>query len=174
MVKFTNMNLESGDQKAYFIGGGIASLAGAVYLIQDGGFSGENIVVFESKNSVGGSLDAQKNSSEETHAMTGHRILAENAFECTYDLFSRVPSLKNEEVSIKEEVDEFNERVKTYAKARLMQDGKIIDSHALNLSWKHRRKIFTLFIRNESTLDNLRIDEYFEPEFFDTNFFLIL
>jgi myosin-crossreactive antigen len=33
--------------KVYLVGGGIASLASAAYLIRDGGVPGENILIFE-------------------------------------------------------------------------------------------------------------------------------
>jgi oleate hydratase len=34
--------MKSEDKKAYFIGGGIGSLAGAAFLIRDGGMSGSD------------------------------------------------------------------------------------------------------------------------------------
>ena len=40
--------------KAYLVGGGIASLASAAYLIRDGGLFGENICVFEETPILGG------------------------------------------------------------------------------------------------------------------------
>ena len=40
--------------KAYLVGGGIASLASAAYLIRDGGLLGENICVFEETPILGG------------------------------------------------------------------------------------------------------------------------
>jgi myosin-crossreactive antigen len=45
--------------KAYLVGGGIASLASAVYLIRDGHMAGSNIYLFEESDHIGGSLDAQ-------------------------------------------------------------------------------------------------------------------
>ncbi len=43
--------------KALFIGGGIGSLSGAAFLIRDGGVPGENILVLEQLNVLGGSCD---------------------------------------------------------------------------------------------------------------------
>ena len=45
------------DTKAYLVGGGIASLASAAYLLRDGGLVGENIRIFEALPVLGGSLD---------------------------------------------------------------------------------------------------------------------
>jgi len=46
--------------KAYFVGGGIASLAGAVFLIRDGHMLGKSITILEETNPeanpIGGSL----------------------------------------------------------------------------------------------------------------------
>ena len=44
---------------AYLVGGGIASLACAAYLIRDGGIPGRKIRIFEESGLLGGSLDAQ-------------------------------------------------------------------------------------------------------------------
>ena len=43
--------------KAYFIGGGIGSLAGAAFLIRDAQQAGRDIVIYEAQPLVGGSLD---------------------------------------------------------------------------------------------------------------------
>ena len=37
----------AGERKTYIIGSGIAGLASAVYLIRDGGLSGEQVCIFE-------------------------------------------------------------------------------------------------------------------------------
>ncbi|WP_157158419.1 oleate hydratase, partial [Bradyrhizobium genomosp. III] len=41
--------------KAYFIGGGIGSLAGAAFLIRDAQQAGRDIVIYEAQPLVGGS-----------------------------------------------------------------------------------------------------------------------
>jgi oleate hydratase len=41
---------------AYLVGGGLASLAAAAYLIKDGGFSGDNITIYEATEHLGGCL----------------------------------------------------------------------------------------------------------------------
>jgi oleate hydratase len=47
--------------KVYLVGGGIASMAAAAFLIRDGNFVGHNITILEELNEVGGSLDASGN-----------------------------------------------------------------------------------------------------------------
>jgi hypothetical protein len=47
------------DTKVFLIGGGIASLAAAVFLIRDGGIPGCNITIRDELDTIGGSLDAR-------------------------------------------------------------------------------------------------------------------
>jgi len=42
--------------KYYFVGSGIASLAGAAYLIRDGKVDGSDIAIFEESRMFGGSV----------------------------------------------------------------------------------------------------------------------
>ena len=51
------MSTNNSEKHAYFVGGGLASLAGAVYLLEDGGFKGENIHIIEALPILGGSND---------------------------------------------------------------------------------------------------------------------
>ena len=77
--------------KVYLVGGGIASLAAAAFLIRDAEIPGRNITILEQFERVGGSLDGG-GSPEEGYVIRGERIL-ENKYLCTYDLFSSIPSL---------------------------------------------------------------------------------
>lgn len=52
-------NIES--RKGYIVGGGIAGLAAAVFLIDDGYMPGKNVTIYEKLPDVGGSMDASKN-----------------------------------------------------------------------------------------------------------------
>ena len=49
------------DPSFYLVGGGIASLAAAVFLIRDGDILGRNITILEESAQIGGSLDAAGN-----------------------------------------------------------------------------------------------------------------
>jgi myosin-crossreactive antigen len=49
--------LNANGRKAFLVGGGIASLSAAVFLIRDGGMPGKNITIFEALDIAGGSLD---------------------------------------------------------------------------------------------------------------------
>ena len=51
----------------YLVGGGIASLAAAAFLIRDGNILGKNITILEESPKIGGSLDAAGNSERWVH-----------------------------------------------------------------------------------------------------------
>jgi oleate hydratase len=156
--------------KAYCIGGGIASLSAAVYLIQEGHMEGKNISIFDESKRIGGSLDAQNLASSEGYVMRGIRMFEEKAFTCTFDLMSRIPSLNASGKTIRKEFVDFNKENRSYAKARLLKDGQAIDSHPLRLNLKDRLSLVGLLLRPESSLQDMEIKEYFTPSFFTSNF----
>ncbi|KPJ92835.1 MAG: hypothetical protein AMJ55_09195, partial [Gammaproteobacteria bacterium SG8_15] len=50
-------NSDAKETRVYLVGGGIASLASAVYLVKDAGVPGENIHILEQDAILGGALD---------------------------------------------------------------------------------------------------------------------
>jgi oleate hydratase len=157
---------------AYIVGGGIASLACAAYLIRDGGISGRNIRILEESGLLGGSLDA-RGSPERGYIMRGGRMLDLEAYTCTYDLLSFIPSLSEPGVTVKEEIFEFNRRIKTNARSRLVERGHKLDVTSPGFSWKDRLDLIELLFRPEGSLGARRIDDCFAPAFFRTNFWLL-
>ncbi|MFH1175616.1 MAG: oleate hydratase [bacterium] len=157
--------------KAYLIGGGIASLAAAAYLIKDGGIAGENITIFEASNKLGGSLDGgtlKKN----VYFARGIRIFEEKIYLCTFDLFSFIPSLNNPQTTIKEEFFKFNKENKIYSKSRLIANGKKLSAKPLKLNFRDRISLLKILIYPEFSLKNTRINDYFTPAFFESNFWI--
>ncbi|WP_260328577.1 oleate hydratase [Streptomyces sp. Ag109_O5-1] len=63
--------------RAYFVGGGIASLAAAAFLIRDGGFPGQNIHILEELPVTGGSMDGRGGSAG--YVSRGGRMLEDEA-----------------------------------------------------------------------------------------------
>ena len=58
----------------YLVGGCIASLAAAVFLIRDGDVQGRTITILEETSRIGGSLDAAGNATE-GYVMRGGRMI---------------------------------------------------------------------------------------------------
>ena len=77
--------------KVYLVGGGIASMAAAAFMIRDGDILGRNITIFEELDKLGGSLDGA-GSPEHGYVLRGGRML-ESKYLCTYGLFSSIPTL---------------------------------------------------------------------------------
>ena len=67
------------DKQVYFIGRGLASLAGAAYLIRDCNFKGENIHIIEGMKVLGGSNDGAGNE-EYGFVCRGGRMLNEEPY----------------------------------------------------------------------------------------------
>lgn len=157
--------------KAYIVGGGIAGLATAAYLIRDGGFLGENITILDASPTMnGGSLDEEKlKNGLVGYVARGHRFLEEKTYACTFDLFSFIPSLEDSEKSVTDTIFEFNKKVKSYEKGRLVEDEKIIDGHLFELDFRHKFDFLRMFLRSEKSLGTLRINDFFKPSFFETN-----
>jgi oleate hydratase len=155
--------------KYYFVGSGIASLAGAAYLIHDGNVSGNDIVIFEESKELGGALDAH-GTPKNGYFMSGSRMF-EHKYNATFDLLSFIPSISDPNISVKEETDRSEQDALWHNKARLVnRDGEIINFHELGFNERDRIDMITLMAKPEQALDSKRITDCFESHFFETNF----
>ena len=77
--------------KVWLVGGGIASLAAAAFMIRDGDIPGRNITILEELDKIGGSLDAS-GSAGQGYVLRGGRMF-EGKYLCTYGLFDSIPTL---------------------------------------------------------------------------------
>lgn len=164
-------NLKNNKQ-AYFVGGGLASLAGATYLIRDCGFEGKDIHIIEGMHILGGSNDGIGNPTG-GFVCRGGRMLNEETYENFWELFSGIESLETKGKSVTEEILEFDHEHPTCAKARLInKDGDILDVKSMGFNTADRMAMGKLMITNEEKLDNLSIEDWFgkTPHFFETNF----
>lgn len=160
------------NKHAYFVGGGLASLAGAVYLIRDCDFPGENIHILEGMHIVGGSNDGAGNA-ENGFICRGGRMLNEETYENFWDLVATIPSIEQDGISVYEEILTFDQAHPTHSNARLInKDGEILDVTSMGFNHEDRMALAKLMITPEEKLDNLRISDWFEktPHFFETNF----
>jgi oleate hydratase len=156
--------------QCHLVGGGIAGLASAVYLIRDGQVPGRNIHILEASR-VGGSLDAA-GSAEQGYSMRGSRMFGP-AYVLTYELLDGIRSLDDPAKSVAEDTFEFWQSTPWYDKARLVESGKIVDPTAWTLRNRDRADLVKLMVQAEDALDAKRIDECFEPPFFESNFWLM-
>jgi oleate hydratase len=156
--------------KAYLVGGGIASMAAAAFMIRDGDLLGRNITILEELNDVGGSLDGS-GSSENGYVLRGGRML-ESKYLCTYELFASIPTL-DESKTVTEEIFAWNETMKTSSKSRLVRNGIRQTAPKFGLSEKHILTIERLAIEPEALLGHSRISDQFDSAFFKTSFWFM-
>jgi len=151
----------------YLIGGGIASLAAAVFLIRDGDVQGHTITILEESSRIGGSLDAAGNATD-GYVMRGGRMI-ESKYLCTYDLFSSIPTLDGTK-TVTQEIFDWNETMKTSSKSRLFRDGGRVDAPRFGLSEKDILNLERLAVEPEPLLGRSMISDQFNPAFFETDF----
>lgn len=164
-------NTRPQESTVYLIGGGIASLASATYLIKDAGVPGENIHIFEQGKVLGGALDGAGDP-DTGFIIRGGRMHEEH-FVCYWDLLSNIPSYDDPSISVKDEAFEFSSRFVSHAQARLLKDGKRLDLSSFGLSIKDLKDLLKLSCASEKSLDNVRIEDWFREAFFDTNFWYL-
>ena len=174
--------------KAVMIGAGIANMAAAIYLIQEGHWRGEDITFYAldlhgANDGAAASVAAEqywnKNHPMENtkgYVARGGRMLNYRTYVDLMDLLDRIPSVTEPGMTAAEDTRDFDSKHRTFDKARLMQGGKgIIDGHKLGLNNLDRMLLTRLIMLpddKEEELDNVSIAEYFkdDPHMFQTNF----
>lgn len=160
-------NIET--RKAYLIGGGIGSLSSAAFLIRDAHMPGQNIHVIEQLDVLGGSMDGA-GMAEKGYTARGGREIEEH-FECFMELFSFIPSLKDKNRSVLDEFRDFNIAEPIESHCRLVQNqGEKADFSGLGLSKNHAMELAKLHMVTEDALGATTIEQFFDPSFFETNF----
>ena len=168
----THVQRDTHKTRAHIVGGGIAGLSSAVFLVRDSQVKGENIFVLEQNESMGGSLDAT-GSTEKGYSMRGGRMF-ERHFGCTYDLLDSIPSTDDPTKSVKTEIMEFYRDTPWNSQSRLISiDGSIIDSTHMGFNHQDRADLMKLMLTSEKVLAAKRISDVFHPHFFETNYWFM-
>lgn len=159
--------------KAYFIGGGIGSLAGAAFMVRDAGVDGSQITIFESQPVPGGSLDGAYKPGL-GYSLRGGRMFTTEHYECMWDLFSTIPSLDRPELSVQDEILRFNEEFPAHSRARLVNRHRHkVDVSTMGFTNADRIELLKLAETSEEKLGDSRITDWLSPPFFETNFWLM-
>ena len=160
------------NRKAYIVGGGLAGLSAAAFLIRDGQMPGKNITIFEELSLAGGGCDGIKDK-KLGYVIRGGREM-EDHFECLWDLYRSIPSLKNPGQTVLDEFNYLNMDDPSSSPVRVTEkQGQ--DAHTLHkfgLSDKSALELAQLFMTPEKELDNKKITDVFSKEFFESNFWL--
>ena len=164
---------EGADRKsAYLVGSGLAALSAACFLVRDGQLKGERIHILEKDAIPGGACDGYLYENL-GYVMRGGREM-DNHFECMWDLFRSIPSIETEGVSVLDEYYWLNKKDPNYSLMRAtVNRGE--DAHTdkkFGLSDKGALEIMKLFFTPDEELYNRRIDEFFDDEVFESNFWM--
>src|SRR5713226_9185293 len=156
--------------KAYFIGGGIGSLAGAAFLIRDGRVAGADITIYERQSLLGGRRVSAR-LADGSYSLRGGRMLTTDHYECTWDLLSSIPSLEHPGQTVRDETVAFNVRHKAHSCARIVDRNRFkVDVTKMGFTMHDRMELLRLIEASEEKLGNSRITDWLSPPFFQTNF----
>ncbi|KRN91524.1 oleate hydratase [Pediococcus acidilactici] len=179
-------------RKAFMIGTGVANLAAGVYLIRDGGWSGNQITMFglDKHGANDGAAVAdyeteygnQRLSNDRGFLAKGGRMLNEETYENLWDVLRSVPSLDHPGQSVTDDILNFDHAHPTHDVARLMDKRNGIRNNGGADDYSHMqfnnqdRKLLTKLMMmpesQEAKLNDVSIAEWFKdsPHIFTTNF----
>jgi len=164
---------EGVDKKsAYIIGTGLAGLAVASFLIRDAQMPGSHIHVLEADPVAGGACDGAFLEKYGFVCRGGREM--ENHFECLWDLFRSIPSLETPGVSVLDEYYWLNKHDPNFSLERAILVGGE-DAHTdgkFDMTPAALTQILKLFLTPDRELDDRPMTDFFDDEFFSTNFWL--
>lgn len=159
-------------KSAWFVGSGLASLAGAAFLIRDAHMKGDKITILEELKLPGGALDGIKEP-EKGFVIRGGREM-ENHFECLWDLFRSIPSLEKEGASVLDEFYYLNQDDPNFSlqRATQRQGQDVADKAFFTLNDRAQKDLIKIFFATREEMENKRINEVFSEDFLKSNFWL--
>lgn len=160
------------DKRAWLIGGGLASMAAAGFLLRDGRMSGDRITILEASSVDGGALDGTGTPAQGWFIRGGREM--ENHFECLWDLFRSVPSLEVEDASVLDEFYWLNKEDPNFSLMRATkhrgQDGGT--DKKFTLGDAGAKDIMEMVLSIPEDFYDKRINEVVGKEFLRSNFWL--
>ena len=158
------------NKSAYVVGTGLAGLAAACFLIRDAQMPGEHITLFEHLPVAGGSCDGIYDATK-GFIMRGGREM-DNHFECMWDLFKSIPSIVNPGETVFSEYYYLNKEDPNFSLCRVTEkQGQ--DAHTdrkYGLTPGAATQLLKLFMATNKSLEDKKIDDVFDDEFYATNF----
>lgn len=157
---------------AYIMGSGLAGLSAAFFLVRDAKMPGENIHILEKDPIPGGAMDGWQ------YPLLGYTMRdgreMDNHFEVMWDILRDVPSIENADWSVLDEYYWLNRDDPNYSLCRVTQNqGQ--DAHTdkkFAVSDKAQEQILKLYLTPEKDLENKTIEDVFDDEVLDSNFWL--
>jgi oleate hydratase len=158
--------------KAHIVGGGFGGLAAAAYLIRNAAVPGQDIAIYEADKRMGGSFSL--GGSAESGYILPCGAVFDSEFRCTFDLLATIPSTSDPAVSVKDEFFTFNARHPFRDRVHIIdRNGHVLHGPRFGLSLRDGFDLVRVVLTPEPMLDGRRIDEFFSPKFFSTEFWLL-
>lgn len=159
------------NKKAFIIGGGLEGISAAAFLIRDASMPGENITIYDAHTDIGGSLDGVKGN--EGYLYRGEREL-EPTMQCLWYLCGHTPSLENPGRTVLDDIVLFNKDEPQHCETRaFVRQGHIVsDMHDSKLTNRDKADLNRMLLTPESELEDMTIEQYFKPSFFESNLWL--
>lgn len=164
---------EGVDKKsAFIVGTGLAGLAVACFLVRDAQMPGSHIHIFESDPVAGGACDGAFLEKYGFVCRGGREM--ENHFECLWDLFRSIPSIETPDVSVLDEYYWLNKHDPNFSLERaIMSGGESAHTDGkFDVTPGAATQILKIFMAPDRELEDKKITDYFDDEFFSTNFWL--
>ena len=152
---------------AYIIGGGIAGLSAAVYLVDDIQMPGENITILDADKAIGGAMDGT-GSAKTGYLCRGERELEPN-MECLWNICSKVPSLRHPGRTVLDDVWDYNYEHPLHNEYRLVVKGKAIPCHDFSMDEECMQALLKVLFCDEKELEGKTIADVFPESFFHGN-----
>ncbi len=90
------------------------------------------------------------------------------------DLFGDIPTLEDPERTVLDDMKEINDWDPNVSAKRVIQNrGEEVDSSTLGLKDHHIKQLTKLFLAKEEDLGDLTVEQFFTPDYFETNMWLL-
>lgn len=156
------------------IGGGIASLAAAVFLIRDADVPGSRIKIMEAGDRPGGALVSGSTAMHPTHYVgTAVRGVDISARSCLRDLLGSVPTLTNPDVTLLDDIREAEGATPIDAKARLIGADHRAATADPRLHEDDRAALLDLLDRSDTELADRRIEQVLPAHLLASDFWIL-
>ena len=157
--------------KAHIVGGGFGGLAAAALLIKNAQVPGQDITIYEAEGDLGGGYFV------EGSATSGYNLpgsVFDKEFRCGFELLSWIPTLTDPKVSVRDQFFTFNDANPYNDQAHILdRSGAIVHGPHFGLSLADGLALARVSLTPESMLDGKCIEEFFSPQFFETEFWLL-
>jgi oleate hydratase len=157
--------------RGHIVGGGFGGLAAAAYLIRNAGVAGQDITIYEADDRLGGGFFLGGG------AASGYSLpgsVFDKEFRCAFDLLATIPTAADPNISVRDQFFTFNKDHPFKDKTHIIdRDLNVVHGPHFGLSPRDGLALARVSLTPEAMLDRRRIDEFFSPQFFKTEFWLL-